>query len=214
MDRLYEQFINATDKIHRVFVSYKYSDAHETRDKIMKVLVSQGHYYNGEKGYSKLEVADTTLKTYLADMIFNTSVTVVVISPQVIYSDWVNWEIRYSLRKVNRGERTSQRNGIVCVIQKLTDYYGLTNYDWAYNYTSSDYVLRKEILPTAIVDNMDDTFGESQLYNRYLKQFLNLDSLDYCVVVNEDDFLSNPTKYIHEAYLRSKNDKLQVKVNE
>ena len=61
---------------------------------------------------------------------------------------------------------------------------------------------------------MDDTFGKSQLYNRYLKQFLNLESLDYCVVVNEDDFLSNPTKYIHEAYLRSKNDKLQVKVNE
>ena len=39
----------------KVFVSYKYSDAVSTRDKIIKKLSNNGTYYKGEKGYVKLE---------------------------------------------------------------------------------------------------------------------------------------------------------------
>lgn len=63
---------------HKVFVSYKYSDGNDLKTRIMNKLGSQGHIYKGEKGYKKLEVADNTIKEYLKDMIFDSSVTVVV----------------------------------------------------------------------------------------------------------------------------------------
>lgn len=39
---------------HKVFVSYKYSDGRELKDKIMTKLGNQGHIYKGEKSNQKL----------------------------------------------------------------------------------------------------------------------------------------------------------------
>ena len=58
-------------------------------------------------------------------MIFGTSVTVVIISPNLKNSKWVDWEIEYSLKEYKRGNTTSRTNGIVGVVMKVNG-----SYDW------------------------------------------------------------------------------------
>lgn len=76
-------------------------------------------------------MTDTTtenIKRNLADMLYNTSVTIVIISPHIIESKWMPWEIQYSLCEYSRNGQTSKTNGIVGVIAKVSDCY-----DWFIN---------------------------------------------------------------------------------
>ena len=210
---------------HQVFVSYKYSDAWKTRDSIMRSVLADGHYYNGERGYNKLELADNSIKEYLKDMIFNTSVTVVVISPNVNQSNWVEWEIEYSLRLATRNYRQSKRNGIVCVIQGVEEprfvngeFRYVKTSNWAYDIVNGKRKLKSYILPPVIKANMQDTFGVGTYLGSYFGYLdsdeSNLTYDDYCVVVAESTFLSNPGKYIEEAYNRAQNaDRYNIKIN-
>lgn len=191
---------------HNVFVSYKFSDAVDTRDEIRRKLGNEGHYYNGERGYTPLYLATDSIKRYLKDMIFGTSVTVAVISPQVKESDWVDWEIRYSLRQETRSGRTSNRNGIVCVIQTVKDWYGNENCNWAKDYNGK---YRREIFPQAIIDNLQQSYhsGWSSAYGYSLL------NKDYCVVVSETEFKRDPGKYIDEAFRRAYDGSYEIVVN-
>jgi hypothetical protein len=199
---------------HKVFVSYKYSDAVETRKKIITALEGNGDYYKGERGYVALGYADSTLKQYLGAKIFDSKVTVVVISPNVTQSSWVEWEIRYSLETHTRNDRTSGRNGVVCVIQNCTDYsspkpYGVGQYNenskWAYNlYLDGKKDLKQSALPDLVWRNMKDSFQDHKSYWGYLSgEESNTDRKDYCIVVAESTFLRNPSKYIEEAFNRA-----------
>lgn len=194
---------------HKVFVSYKFSDAVNTREEIRKKLGNEGQYYNGEKGFTPLNMANSTIKEYLKDMIFDTSVTIVVISPQVIYSDWVDWEIRYSLRQPSRLGNTSLRNGIVCVIQSQKDWFGNENCQWA---TDASGRYKRNIFPQAIIDNMQTYFNETARFN-YLYGFKTDYAKDYCVVVSEAAFKKDPSRYIEEAYNRAHDASYEVVVN-
>jgi hypothetical protein len=157
-----------------------------------------GHFYNGEKGYSPLNLATSTIKDYLKEMIFNTSVTIVVISPNVKYSDWVDWEIRYSLREQTRGGITSHRNGIVCVIQNIKDTYGNMNTNWARDYNGK---YKESIFPKAVVENLQETFPDIfEIYVNRLFDKPNKIKKDYCVLVSESSFKLDPSFYIEKAY--------------
>lgn len=195
---------------HEVFVSYKFSDAVDTREEIRKKLGKEGHFYNGEKGFVALEKADSTIKEYLKNMIFSTSVTVVVISPQVKMSNWVDWEIRYSLRQQSRNGITSHRNGIVCVIQCVKDYFGNENCSWAKDYYGN---YRKDIFPQAIIDNLQTTFPTEQAAYASRIFGMNLYEKDYCVVISETLFKSNPSTYIEQAYNRAHDNSYKTVVN-
>lgn len=190
---------------HKVFVSYKFSDGVDTRVKIMNKLGSRGHIYKGEKGFERLELADNTIKEYLKDMIFDSSVTVVIISPQVTQSAWVDWEIRYSLTSTTRNGKTSKRNGIVCVIQNETTIGRLgglvKNTSWSRNVFGR---LRSDIFPPAIISNLQNTFGTS---GNVLESMGLTDDYegcqDYAIVVSENTFLNNPDRYINAAFQRA-----------
>jgi len=199
---------------HKVFVSYKFSDSADTRDKIITALKGQGNYYKGEYGYVALELADSSLKKYLSDKLFDSTVTVVVISPNINQSKWVPWEIQYSLERQTRSGRTSKRNGIVCVIQATTDYSSPKatigwqdqynkNSNWAYRQFEKGKDLRPECIPPIIKRNMKDSFKEANYRGFLLEDESNTDRRDYCVVVAESTFLKAPIKYIDEAYARA-----------
>ena len=156
-----------------------------------------------------LNKADSTIKEYLKDMIFDTSVTIVVISPEVIYSDWVDWEIRYSLRQPSRFDSTSFRNGIVCVIQSQKDWLGNENCQWALDHNGK---YRKNIFPQAIIDNMQMYFNE-QAYINSLFGFKTNCRKDYCVLVSESAFKRDPSRYIEQAYERAHDSSYEIVVN-
>lgn len=112
---------------HKTFISYKYSEARELRDRIIESMGEDASYYKGETSDSP-DLTDTStenIKRHLCDMMYDTSVTIVIISPHIKESRWIDWEIEYCLSLFTRNNRTSHRNGVVGVIQKVNG-----GYDW------------------------------------------------------------------------------------
>ena len=119
----------------KTFVSYKYSEAQDVRDEILDALGEDATYYRGETSDSP-DLTDTStenIKRNLADMIHGTSVTIVVISPNLKQSKWIDWEIEYSLKEITRADNTSKTNGIVGVIMKHNG-----DYTWIVGQNSND----------------------------------------------------------------------------
>lgn len=190
----------------KTFISYKYSESKKLRDSIIESLGEDATYYTGETTSSPDMTDRTTeyIKEKLKDMIYSTSVTVVVISPNMIESDWIDWEIEYSLKRVKRGDVTSGTNGLVGVVQKYNG-----DYSW--------------LRPKNVKSDGCSTIGTNETFmydiinnNRFnqdpkvysCETCKSIDSLNgsYISLVNEEDFLKDPNQYIENAYEKSKND--------
>lgn len=130
----------------KVFVSYKYKDS-DVKSlpgvtpptwpcdyvRYLEEYVLEGHIYKGERQDEDLSsYSREYIWNHLKDKIWDSSITVLLISPNMREagkwqsSQWIPWEISYSLRITARSDRTSQRNSIVAVI--LPDKNGYTNY--------------------------------------------------------------------------------------
>lgn len=70
---------------HKTFISYKYSEAKDLRDRIIDALGDDATYYQGETSDSPnmSDLTTRTIKQKLSDMLYDTSVTIVVISPHM-----------------------------------------------------------------------------------------------------------------------------------
>lgn len=183
----------------KTFISYKYSDVVEgknnnLRDRIISKLGEDSKFYRGEDGYSKdlSSYSAYYIKETLKNMIRDTSVTIVILSPNMKLSQWMNWELSYSLSEITRGGRTSHANGVIAVVQKQ-ETYGLGNgYAWFKNW-NGDWNL-----------NLTFELIRKNMYNR--KSFAPwILSSNYIDIVTEDTFLRDPNKYINDAYEKSQN---------
>lgn len=190
---------------HKTFISYKYSEAKSLRDRIVNSLGDDAKYYQGETSKSPNMSDKTTdyIKDKLKDMIYSTSVTIVVISPDMKQSEWIDWEIEYSLKRIKRGDRSSGANGILGVVMKYDGDYSwlrpsIKNSDGHISIQTKDEYLYEIIYQNRF--NQDPT-------EYTCKTCKNIDSLtgSYISLVNEEDFINNPNKYIDNAYDKSKN---------
>lgn len=187
------------------FITYKYSEARDLRDSIIAKLGEHTSYYRGETADSPdlSNASVNTIKENLKNMIFGTSVTIVIISPNLKLSNWIDWEIEYSLKEYKRGDTTSRTNGIVGVVMKVNG-----SYDWLINHTTN-------------ADGCSSrTFQDYKLYNIINQNRFNLNTANkyscptcktydtlsgsYISLIEEDSFLSNPSYYIENAYNKSK----------
>lgn len=191
---------------HKTFISYKYSEAQGLRDDIITALGEDASYYQGETSDSP-DLTDTStenIKKNLKDMMYDTSVTIVIISPNMKKSKWIDWEIEYCLKSITRKDRTSHTNGVVGVIMKYNG-----GYSW--------------LKTTSINDDgcSSSSYDSSKMYdiinNNRFNQNPKKYSCDKCKTVNsltgsyialveEEDFLNDPQKYIDNAYDKSEND--------
>lgn len=192
---------------HQTFISYKYSEATGLRDAIIKKMGSDASYYQGETSSSP-DMSDYktgTIRQKLTDMIYDTTVMIVVVSPKMTLSSWMEWEIKYALREQSRNGRTSHADGVVCVIQKKEFYenFGLDPYSWA---KTTDGHWSAAIFFDILLQNMGNkkTWTESPIpsTNRALYDSL---SLNYIDIVKEDEFLKAPSYYIDKAFDKSEN---------
>lgn len=140
-----------------IFVAYKYWDfgvaslpnysglyphARDYVDWIEdKITFKSDDTYKGEHDDEDLTgKSDDYIWDKLKNKIFYSSVTIVLISPNMKEpkkwerSQWIPWEISFSLRETVRNDRTSRSNAILAVI--LPDKNGSYNYYWQNYYFS------------------------------------------------------------------------------
>ena len=187
----------------KTFISYKFSEARILRDRIIHVLGNDATFYRGETSDSPdlTDYKTETIKQHLKDMIFNTSVTIVVISPCMIKSKWIDWEIEYSLRAYSRNGRTSQANGIVGVAMKVDGDYSWLRHTRERQDGHVSVYNDKDLLYPIINNNR---------FNEKAKCYCcpNCQTYDhltgsYISIIEEDDFIKNPSKFIENAYEKS-----------
>lgn len=187
----------------KTFISYKYSEAQNLRDTILKSLGSDASYYQGEMSNSP-DLTDTTtenIKKNLANMIHGTSVTIVVISPNLIVSKWIDWEVEYSLKEITREDKTSRTNGVVGVIMKVNG-----SYDWILGSKKHpDGCTSRTIAESKLYPIINENRGNLKKKKYTCSKCKLIDVLEgsYISLIKEGDFLENPTKYIENAYAKS-----------
>ena len=191
---------------HKTFISYKYSEARQLRDDIIKALGDNATYYQGETSDSPdmTDLKTETIKKNLTDMMYGTSVTIIVISPNMKNSKWIDWEIEYCLKNITRKDRTSQTNGVVGVIMKYSG-----GYDWLINHLTNCHGnpainYKNEYLYPIIFKNQYNS-NPPQWHCEECKTYDYLNG-SYITFVEEEDFLKNPQKCVDNAYDKSENN--------
>lgn len=120
----------------KIFVSYKYADdsvanlkAYDKGTARDYVTYLQDHNFSGDD-LNKAENDDEdlsefkndTIKSKLRDKIWDSSITLILISPNMIDSSksqsdqWIPWEVSYSLRTQTRNGSRSLPNGIISIV--------------------------------------------------------------------------------------------------
>ncbi|SDY47047.1 MTH538 TIR-like domain [Ruminococcaceae bacterium YAD3003] len=131
----------------KVFVSYKYKDNNvqslwgvtpptwpcDYVDYIRKYILSNDDIYKGEDSDEDISSwSENAIWNHLKNKIYDSTITILLISPNMKEegkwqkSQWIPWEISYSLRETTRNDRTSHSNAILAVI--LPDKYGNYRY--------------------------------------------------------------------------------------
>ena len=126
---------------HKIFVSYKYADdqvanlpgqwnsiARDYVNQLADLLVAAGHICKAEPDGTDLsQLKDDTIEEKLRDRIFDSTMTIVLISPKMEVpgvaqrDQWIPWELSFSLKSTSRkrenGERyTSNPNAMLAVV--------------------------------------------------------------------------------------------------
>jgi len=188
----------------KTFISYKYSEAQELRDTIIKSLGKDALFYKGETSETpnKTDTTTANIKEHLKKMIHDTSVLIVIISPNMIESNWIDWEISYALKEITRDDKTSRINGIIGVIQK--DYKG---YEWLITKGAkgdgTKYISHKgEKLYEIIKKNRHNSTPPKYAYESH--KIWCSEEGSYISLVKEEIFLKDPKKHIEQAYNKIK----------
>lgn len=121
----------------KIFISYKYKDYDvktmpnvtqptwpcDYVDYIQHKVLSSDDIYKGEKSDEDISGWDEDdIWEHLKDKIYDSTITIVLISPNMKEpgrwqkSQWIPWEISYSVRETTRRNRTSHRNALLAVI--------------------------------------------------------------------------------------------------
>ena len=121
----------------KVFVSYKYKDSNvkmipnvtqptwpcDYVDYVQKKVLSNDDIYKGEKSDEDISSwSEEAIWNHLKNKIYDSTITIVLVSPNMKEagkwqrSQWIPWEISFSVRETTRNNRTSHRNAVLAVI--------------------------------------------------------------------------------------------------
>lgn len=224
---------------NKIFISYKYWDdsvyQHPFLDKInnpsfpdlsflakvtprsyvnelSKILSDYAiqKWENDDEDLSKFK--DSTIASKLRDKIYDSSITIVLISPNMKNykkpesDQWIPWEISYSLSEYTRKDRTSKTNGMIAVI--LPDKYLSYNYCLEHRISCDSDILKfdapfcfKIIGKNFFNKKNPTTYFCPKCFQTHFRGFDN----NYFVFATWNEFIKSPKTYINDAIEHSKN---------
>lgn len=223
------------DTSRKIFVSYKYKDwdvsplseytpTEDTSylytprhyvDKIIEI-VGANHIYKGElSGESMADLTDDTIESKLKEKIFDSSITVVLISPNMFdrsipeKDQWIPNEISYSLRYKTRGDKNSNPNAMLAVV--LPDVNG--NYDYAVRHQNCVTTWLTNTYFSILGDNMFNRKTKNQQICTTCGSTHHFGSdHSYIHPVKWSDFIGNHNSYIdHALSLRESLNDFEIK---
>lgn len=201
----------------KVFVSYKHSDHNvenlrgfgNTARAYVDYLIEhrlKDEVYKGEGNEDISQFKDDTIKTHLKNKIHDSSITIVLISPDMkepntMESDqWIPWEVSYSLKEITRNDKLSHTNGILAIV--LPDQFG----SYEYYITQPCTVCNSRYLATnklfqIIQDNMFNSKTKAQTKEQCssCNRTFYRGNTSYIYTVKWVDFLNNKDHYLDKA---------------
>lgn len=198
-----------TEQCLKVFISYKHSETTALRNKFAEALQQAHFLYVGETDETEdlSGKASEEIQEHIRGMIAKSQVTIIILSPQMALSNWIDTEISYSLQDFTYIDKNGvkfehKRNGIVGVLLKGED-----GYNWARNPqgelrygTQYDEAKFCNMVKLNRRNSISCTHSEN-----IIKQYCE-GTGSYISIVTEEDFLQNINKYINQAYNKSLQD--------
>ncbi len=220
---------------HKIFISYKFADTsvkslgpnkNTVRDyvNILQTYIENysEHIFKAEDDDEDLsQLSDDTIWEKLKDRIFDSTLTIVLISPNMKKAgisernQWIPWEISYSLKEESRKtisgtNKSSPSNALLAIV--------LPDSDGNYTY----YIDNKNCCPSNCrILKIDQLFTilKKNMFNIKEPDSYNCNGLiiyhgesSYIYSVTWDDFIANPEKYITKAYaIQSAKEKYNIK---
>jgi len=198
----------------KIFVSYKYLDnqvktlaesypdettARHYVDELQSKLEEDDHINKGEKDDEDMgSLADSTIGSKLGDKIFDSTVTIVLVSKGMKdiklpeKEQWIPWEISYSLREQSRQGQKSKTNAILAVV--LPDENNSYEYFISQNEKCGSRTLHTNFLFKILSDNM---FNVKNPQTRECNgTTIYSGSSSYINSVKWEDFIIDVTKYV------------------
>ncbi len=224
----------------KIFVSYKYADTqvqdldvyeefeflgtkYKTKiqttarhyvNELDEILEEEDHIFKGEDDEESMDsLSDSTIASKLGDKIFDSSITIILISKGMKNSSlpeneqWIPWEISYSLREQSRNYGSSKTNGLIAVV--LPDQFGSYEYYITRDVECNCRTLKTDFLFNILSDNM---FNVKEPDRRLCNgSWVYSGNSSYIQSVKWEDFIKNPTKYINKAAeLRDKKNEFKL----
>jgi len=196
----------------KIFVSYKHEDDNvqslgglwPTARDYVDVLIEKfegDEIYKGEENEDLSEFKDEKIKSHLRDKIFDSSITIVLISPKMNdgkpqHEQFIPWEISYSLQEPTRDGRTSNSNGVLAVV--LPDMNGSYQYYITRHGCpgSNSRTLHTNFLFQILRDNMFNKKSPTSAPCNVCGELLYSDRPSYIASVKWRDFMGDTDKYL------------------
>lgn len=216
---------------NKIFVSYKHNDtlvqrlpnsilstARDYVDELERYIKEYDHIYKGEHdGEDMGSLADSTIGSKLGDKIFDSSVTIVLISRGMKEltperDQWIPWEISYSLKEQSRQGGRSKSNAVLAVV--LPDTAGSYSYYITNNSECNSRTLNTGWLFRILSENMFNHKYKDNQTRTCNGKTIYTGQPSYIESVEWNRFIIEPQKYIDNALeLRSRISEYEITKN-
>lgn len=191
----------------KVFVSFRFSDGKELKNELESLFDEGTEILNRSENVDRSEMSNDTIRKYLYDKIRETSITIIILSPEAVnykknvltnqYDDWLYDELRYSLQERD-GNKTS---GAIALYtdesEPLLRKESTHSCQVCGETKTTSSILEFENLVRRNMMNVEEEHKENLCPNLY-----DSDHDSYISLVSFDDFKEN-----YEAYIQKAKDK-------
>jgi hypothetical protein len=196
----------------RVFVSFRFSDGFKYKEDLCSLFKENDDVIDCSENKDRSSLSDDSIKKYLYAKLRNSSVTIVILTPDALeyekdiwsgkIDDWMYDELRYSLED----RENNRTNGVIAVYTKEAMPKLITKTTHICNVCNEESVVN-ELLQCNNLCRKNMLNVKEQYKKNACKGIF--DSLEdsYISLVSFEDFSSNINKYIENAV--SKRERIQ-----